>query len=69
MKIHHVSALIAVLLVSPLGADVVVLNDGKRLEGVLLKQNDTTLWLDIGPMVIELDNNDVKEVEENKNWR
>ena len=64
MKIPHVSALFAVLLAAPLAADVVVLNDGKRLEGVLLKQNDTTLWLDIGPMVIELDNNDVKEVEE-----
>lgn len=44
--------------------DIVVLNDGKRLEGTLLKQNDTTLWLDIGPMVIELDNNDVNDVEE-----
>tara|TARA_B100001059_G_scaffold219807_1_gene241179 strand:- start:553 stop:1494 length:942 start_codon:yes stop_codon:yes gene_type:complete len=52
------------LLATSGSADVVVLNDGKRLEGTLLKQNDTTLWLDIGPMVIELDNNDVKEVEE-----
>ena len=40
-----------------------MLNDGKRLEGTLLKQNDTTLWLDIGPMVIQLDNNDVKDIE------
>ena len=65
MKTHLAPALVATLvLASPLVADVVILNDGKRLEGILLKQNDTTLWLDIGPMVIELDNNDVKEVEE-----
>ena len=44
--------------------DVIILNDGKRLQGTLVKQNDTTLWLDIGPKVIELDNNDVKDVEQ-----
>ena len=48
----------------PALGDVVVLNDGKRLEGSVLKQNDTTLWLDIGPMVIQLDNNDVKDIEQ-----
>jgi serine protease Do len=44
--------------------DVIILNDGKRLQGTLVKQNDTTLWLDIGPKVIELDNNDVKDIEQ-----
>jgi serine protease Do len=45
-------------------ADVVILNDGQRIEGTIVKQNDTTLWLDIGPDVIELNNNDVQDVEE-----
>ena len=60
----HVLALL--LCVAPVAADVVVLNDGKRLDGTVLKQNDTTLWLDIGPMVIQLDNNDVKDIEQDR---
>ncbi|MBM44031.1 MAG: hypothetical protein CMJ36_03330, partial [Phycisphaerae bacterium] len=56
------ATLLALLLVGPSIADTVILSDGKELEGTILKQNETTLWLDIGPKVIELDNNDVKDV-------
>lgn len=44
--------------------DVVILNKGERLQGTVVKQTATTLWLDIGPKVIELDNNDVKDIEQ-----
>ena len=62
--IRLVHVLVLMCFAAPVLGDVVVLNDGKRLEGTLLKQNDTTLWLDIGPMVIQLDNNDVKDIEQ-----
>jgi serine protease Do len=64
--IRSLHVLVLMLCAAPVAADVVVLNDGKRLEGTLLKQNDTTLWLDIGPMVIQLDNNDVKDIEQDR---
>jgi serine protease Do len=62
----NILALVLVAWAVPVAADVVVLNDGKRLEGTVLKQNDATLWLDIGPMVIELDNNDVNDIEQTR---
>ena len=62
--IRLVHVLVLMCFAAPVLGDVVVLNDGKRLEGTLLKQNDTTLWLDIGPMVIQLDNNDGKDIEQ-----
>ncbi|MEE3001731.1 MAG: trypsin-like peptidase domain-containing protein [Planctomycetota bacterium] len=66
MSVLHLSTatFLALLLVAPCPGDTVILSDGKELEGTILKQNETTLWLDIGPKVIELDNNDVQDVVE-----
>ena len=66
MPAFHVSSatFMALLLVASCPGDTVILSNGKQLEGTILKQNETTLWLDIGPKVIELDNNDVKDVVE-----
>jgi len=43
-------------------ADVVVLEDGGELHGDVIKQDERSLWIDVGPTVIKIDNNDVKDV-------
>lgn len=45
-----------------LSADVVMLEDGGELHGQVLKQNERSLWIDIGPKVVEVNNNDVSDV-------
>ena len=43
-------------------ADTVKLRGGNNLQGTIVKRNDRTIWLDIGPTVIELSVDEVAEV-------
>ena len=43
-------------------ADVVVLEDGGELHGSIIKQDARSLWIDIGPSIVQIDNTDVKDV-------
>jgi serine protease Do len=50
------------MLTAGAGADVVVLDDGGELHGDVIKQDERSLWIDVGPTVVKIDNNDVKDV-------
>jgi serine protease Do len=54
--------LLALIASVPVSADDVVLHSGARLQGTILKRTDQSLWLDVGPTVLELEMNDVAEV-------
>jgi serine protease Do len=54
--------LLALFASVPVSADDVVLHSGARLQGTILKRTDQSLWLDVGPTVLELEMNDVAEV-------
>jgi serine protease Do len=44
-------------------ADIVKLKSGAVLDGKVLKQNEKTVWLDVGPNVLEFNMDDVTSVE------
>ncbi len=50
------------LLVLAAQADVVVLQDGGELKGRVIKQDARSVWIDIGPTIVQVDNNDVVDV-------
>ncbi len=54
--------LFALLLAHRASADTITLKDGGSLEGKVLKQTAQTVWLDIGPKVIELSVESIDEV-------
>jgi serine protease Do len=54
--------LLALVASVPVSADDVVLHSGARLQGTILKRTDQSLWLDVGPTVLELEMGDVAEV-------
>jgi len=43
-------------------ADVVLLEDGGELHGRLIKQDAHSLWFDVGPTIVQIDNIDVRDV-------
>ncbi len=45
------------------GLDVVTLKSGAVLQGTILKRSDQKIWLDIGPSVLELGADDIREIE------
>ncbi len=47
----------------PALADVVLLNSGSSVEGKVVKRNDKTVWLDIGPQVLAISVDDIAEVQ------
>ena len=47
-------------------ADEILLNSGVRLEGSVLKRNGETVWLDIGPTVVEISMSDISEITSSK---
>ena len=47
----------------PPSADVITLNSGAVIQGTILKRNDQTLWLDVGPTVISFGLDDIKSIE------
>ena len=53
---------LCVLMASPLTADVVTLRKGGELHGRVIKQDERSLWVDIGADVIEVDNNEVADI-------
>ena len=55
-------ALFSCLMFSPASADEIILDSGVRLEGLVLKRNGETLWLDIGPTVVEISMSDIAEI-------
>jgi serine protease Do len=50
------------LVVGVTQADVVKLEAGGELHGTIIKQNERSLWIDVGPSIIRIDNNDVVDV-------
>ncbi|MCI0363130.1 MAG: trypsin-like peptidase domain-containing protein [Phycisphaerales bacterium] len=56
-------ALATGMLAATAGADMVKLKNGNAVEGKVLKQNDKTVWLDVGPSVIEFNMDDVNSVD------
>ena len=50
-------------LVASASADTVKLKSGASLQGKVLKQNEKTVWLDVGPNVLEFNMDDVDTVE------
>ncbi|MCP4758232.1 MAG: trypsin-like serine protease [Planctomycetes bacterium] len=42
--------------------DVVVLDHGGELHGEVIKQDARNLWIDVGPTIVKIDNNDVVDV-------
>lgn len=59
------AAMCAILpaLAHPAAADTIRLNSGAVLEGTVLKRNDTTVWLDVGPDVLKFSVDDIDTVE------
>ena len=49
-------------LAGTVGADVVVLDHGGQLHGDVVKQDARNLWIDVGPTIVRIDNNDVVDV-------
>jgi len=43
-------------------ADQVILNSGRVMEGTILKRTERSVWLDIGPDVIQLSVDDIAEI-------
>ncbi len=43
--------------------DVVTLKSGARIEGAVLKRNDRTVWLDVGPEVLDFSVDDIQVIE------
>ncbi|MDP6890228.1 MAG: trypsin-like peptidase domain-containing protein [Phycisphaerales bacterium] len=43
-------------------ADVVQLEAGGALHGTVIKQDERSLWIDVGPSIVRIDNNDVVDV-------
>ncbi|MDP7070004.1 MAG: trypsin-like peptidase domain-containing protein [Phycisphaerales bacterium] len=43
-------------------SDVVVLGQGGALHGEVVKQDARNLWIDVGPTIVKIDNNDVVDV-------
>ncbi len=58
-----VAAWTAALLIQTAGADVVTLKSGARLEGTVLKRNDQTVWLDVGPQILAFSVDQIDHVE------
>ncbi len=52
----------ACLLVGAASADVVQLEAGGELHGTVIKQDERSLWIDVGPSIVRIDNNDVIDV-------
>ena len=50
------------LLVVAAQADVVQLEAGGELHGTVIKQDERSLWIDVGPSIVRVDNNDVVDV-------
>ncbi len=44
-------------------ADVLRLNSGSAVEGRIVKRNDKTVWLDIGPQILAFSVDDIREIE------
>ena len=63
----HVRSLLAAVaaacMVGSVAADTVKLKSGASLQGKVLKQNEKTVWLDVGPDVLEFAMDDVDAVE------
>ena len=61
------TAVTAILLGGMLGSvaagDVVRLNGGSEVHGTVIKRNEHTVWLDVGPRVLAFDVDDIVEVE------
>jgi serine protease Do len=47
----------------PAAADIVKLKSGASLDGKVVKQNEKSVWLDVGPSVIEFNMDDVTAVQ------
>ncbi len=47
----------------PASADVITLNSGVVIQGTILKRNDQTVWLDVGPTVLSFGSDDIKSIE------
>ena len=47
----------------PASADAITLNSGVVIQGTILKRNDQTVWLDVGPTVLSFGSDDIKSIE------
>ncbi len=56
-------AALAAALIAPAGADTIRLKSGAAIEGTVLKRNDQTVWMDVGPAVLSFKLDDVHSVE------
>ena len=56
------AALVSGLFAAGSGADVVKLKGGAVLQGTVLKRDDKTVWLDVGPRVLAFSVDDIHEV-------
>ena len=59
---RSLASLLCVVCVSVGSADVVELEDGGLLRGKVIKQDARSLWIDVGPTVVQIANNDVVDV-------
>jgi serine protease Do len=62
MKYQSLSWACALVAVVSAQGDVVILEDGGELHGSVIKQDERSLWIDVGPTIIQVDNNDVVDV-------
>ena len=66
-RLHGIRTIVAAVLalgvtVAGAGADVIRLSSGAELQGTILKRNDKTVWLDVGPEVLAFSVDDIDEI-------
>ena len=54
--------LFVVLLIQGTSADVVHLQSGSEVHGEVIKRTDNTLWIDIGPKIIQIDMSEIQDI-------
>lgn len=57
-----IASLLLAFIASPAIADTVKLKSGAAISGTVLKRNDRRVWIDVGPMVVDLAMDDVEAV-------
>jgi len=63
LAVASVALLFALVPAEPAAADTITLKSGAVLEGTVLKRDDSTIWLDVGPDVLEFSVDHVASVE------
>lgn len=62
-RVWFVVPCVAALLAGSAAADTVILKNGTRLSGEVVKRNDRQVWIDLGPDIVELNLDAVASVE------